>query len=421
MGHLGQAYGIRLGISRFWPCKKISRAFSINQYFFNLFHLYTRRLFRYRFWTHYGIIFNKAFCFVEENKVNIVIFLYDLALNRAAKRVYLKQRKQKKNFVRVNLFRRYKLKHYRKLSKIRRKFRWMSVLGFRHKLRFSFLTKYAKIVRNDINIFDKNLRYSLPLPRTGSTSLTKLRPWLRRFYNLKFFKPTFFRHKLLKSFMKKLFKKLIKHRNYPDGHRNRVNQFLEGKITSSSLDETPTFDVKPVKLRNFFRLKLLRKPFTRLKHHQIRKLRGFRYIQRILFQTFRAPMYKHLWRVVTKAVFSNRLFKRNMSSQVQVQVFNTPAYKLSAFALTTFALRRLAYEDKINAIFKPLLRKLRKMVKGIRILCCGRFTRRQRASRMLFSFGKINQSKLSVPVDFQFSSIALKYGVGSIKIWIVKK
>lgn len=425
MGHVGQAYGIRLGISRFWSYKKISRAFFINEYLFNLFYIYTKRLFKHRHWINFGIIFNKAFCFVEERKVVITVLLYDLAIERASKRIYLRQRRQKKNFRNVNMFYRYKLKHSRVLNRIRKNLsvkQSTAYWDYNRKSRVSYLTNYSRFSRKYNKWTANNLIYAIPsLNLSKLKTLYKNRPKLFTFDILKQLQKCGFDRRLLKKFLARLYKRIISSKNYPSGHRQRVNAFLNNNLDVNDLFEMPTFDIRPNIYRNFFRRKPGHKLFPRLKHYQIRKLRGYRYIQRILFKKFRAPAYKHLWSYFLRLVVSNRLLKRDVDSHFEVRVVNVPAYKITAFALAAFALRRLRYEDKVNAIFRPILRKLRKMVQGVRILCCGRFTRRQRASRALFSHGKISQSKLSVPVDFQFSSIPLKYGVGSIKIWLVKK
>lgn len=58
--------------------------------------------------------------------------------------------------------------------------------------------------------------------------------------------------------------------------------------------------------------------------------------------------------------------------------------------------------------------------KGLRIQCAGRFTRNQRASFRVFWFGKVSLNNFSQSIDYSFFSIPLKYGVGSIKIWIAR-
>jgi hypothetical protein len=91
---------------------------------------------------------------------------------------------------------------------------------------------------------------------------------------------------------------------------------------------------------------------------------------------------------------------------------------LSAAAIANFALRKLIANNRLSSIFLPIMNGIAPFYFGLRIVARGRFTRNQRASLTVFHFGKIPLNTFSVPIDYCFASIPLKFGVGSLKIWI---
>lgn len=84
-------------------------------------------------------------------------------------------------------------------------------------------------------------------------------------------------------------------------------------------------------------------------------------------------------------------------------------------------MRKLKANNRLPSIFKPIIRGFKRFFKGMRVYCAGRFTRNQRASFSVFWFGKVSLNNFAQPIDYSFLSIPLKYGVGSIKIWIARK
>jgi len=52
--------------------------------------------------------------------------------------------------------------------------------------------------------------------------------------------------------------------------------------------------------------------------------------------------------------------------------------------------------------------------------CFGRFTRQQRAHKQLFAFGAAPLNTYNIPVDFAKKAARLKYGVGGLRVWLVK-
>ena len=71
----------------------------------------------------------------------------------------------------------------------------------------------------------------------------------------------------------------------------------------------------------------------------------------------------------------------------------------------------------INFLFRTLMGK-KKIVKGYKITCSGRFSRKQRATYSWKSFGSLALSTVKSKLDYSYRTIALKYSSCTIKVWV---
>lgn len=71
----------------------------------------------------------------------------------------------------------------------------------------------------------------------------------------------------------------------------------------------------------------------------------------------------------------------------------------------------------INFLFKSLM-KGKKLVKGYKITCSGRFSRKQRATYSWKAFGSLAFSTVKSKLDYSYKTIALKYSSCTIKVWV---
>lgn len=71
----------------------------------------------------------------------------------------------------------------------------------------------------------------------------------------------------------------------------------------------------------------------------------------------------------------------------------------------------------INFLFKSLMRK-QKIVKGYKITCSGRFSRKQRTTYSWKAFGSLAFSTVKSKLDYSYRTIALKYSSCTIKVWV---
>jgi hypothetical protein len=67
-----------------------------------------------------------------------------------------------------------------------------------------------------------------------------------------------------------------------------------------------------------------------------------------------------------------------------------------------------------------LFRKLQnyQIINGYKVVLCGRFTRKQRATYSWKNIGSTAPSTMKSKLDFKFSTIALKYSSCTIKVWL---
>lgn len=96
-------------------------------------------------------------------------------------------------------------------------------------------------------------------------------------------------------------------------------------------------------------------------------------------------------------------------------------HNVSARAIGEFALRKLKAKNRLNPIFKPMERGFMPYLRGLKMQCAGRFTRRQRAGFTSYGFGKITLHTFSQPIDYHLIKIPLKFGVGATKIYVAHK
>ncbi len=71
----------------------------------------------------------------------------------------------------------------------------------------------------------------------------------------------------------------------------------------------------------------------------------------------------------------------------------------------------------INFLFKSLMRGKR-LVKGYKITCSGRFSRKQRTTYSWKAFGSLAFSTVKSKLDYSYKTIALKYSACTIKVWV---
>ena len=96
--------------------------------------------------------------------------------------------------------------------------------------------------------------------------------------------------------------------------------------------------------------------------------------------------------------------------------------KFNAKGLGKFIAINLREENQLNWIIKPILKDLNlrielKKILGYKIICSGRFTRKQRKVKLWYKNGKVQKNYFQNFVQYSLNTIRLKYGVCGVKIW----
>jgi len=155
-------------------------------------------------------------------------------------------------------------------------------------------------------------------------------------------------------------------------------------------------------------------PHTRMTAYGFYRRRFKNIVYRFLFNRIRNRWY---------SIMANRI-----NQKVSLSLRFPNCFKLS-FALFSnriitaktiglYAIRKLKFKNSLNSIFKPIMRYISYLFTGFRVICRGRFTRNQRATLSIFNHGSTKLSTFSSDIDYCHITIPLKYGVGSLKIWI---
>lgn len=91
--------------------------------------------------------------------------------------------------------------------------------------------------------------------------------------------------------------------------------------------------------------------------------------------------------------------------------------------IATYISLKLQQRYSLNWVLRPILKDLSNKIKskvflGYKIVCAGRFTRKQIATYMWMKQGSLELNKFSSLVKYSQASIKLKYGLCGIKVWL---
>lgn len=96
--------------------------------------------------------------------------------------------------------------------------------------------------------------------------------------------------------------------------------------------------------------------------------------------------------------------------------------ELNATIVSKYIATRLRQRFQLREILMPLLRHLtyNKYVRGFRITCAGRFTKKEIALYDLHTFSSVPFSGVTAQFDYSLSEVVLKYSICGIKVWLHK-
>ncbi len=156
----------------------------------------------------------------------------------------------------------------------------------------------------------------------------------------------------------------------------------------------------------------------------------FKYIK--IFEHYEFNVNKHKFSMLSRfinptfsKIFVNSYRKKknyyNNNFNYNIKTINY--LNVNSQFLTHFYLKKLKKKYLLHHMNYPLLKEFKrlKFIKGLKIRTRGRFTKTQRASYKNIKFGKVPLNTFNFPINYDFKSIPLKYGVSSIKIWLANR
>jgi ribosomal protein S3 len=180
--------------------------------------------------------------------------------------------------------------------------------------------------------------------------------------------------------------------------------------------------------RKFYRKyrKIVRrhKRFRRLKFISFLKKRlVLRYGKKLFFLFIKNKILRFYW-LNFKSLVLTHLKKFSLGSFNNIFILGLSKMNVNANIISEFFFIRLTQYytiwevlKNINFLFRSLMRK-RHLVKGYKITCSGRFSRKQRTTYTWKSFGSLAFSTVKSKLDYSYRTIALKYSSCTIKVWI---
>jgi len=94
---------------------------------------------------------------------------------------------------------------------------------------------------------------------------------------------------------------------------------------------------------------------------------------------------------------------------------------LSATLIAVFVKKKLERDHLLAEVLRSLntLLSQAEMIKGFMFLLKGRFSRRERATKIWLKKGKLDQVNVWTKLDYCKKLITLKYGSVSVRIWLL--
>jgi len=244
-----------------------------------------------------------------------------------------------------------------------------------------------------------------------------------------------FKENILKNFYLKLKKNIYNYLYYrwTDTIYGRINNLLENsnKLFNKFLNNLLFLNFKSIRiLLNFliYRIKKLIKLikikkfkvlyFFKIFFTNINLLCNLKNLKQFNLKQFNLEIIKISNQFLLERLFKNLFFNLNCNINFIILENNI----LNAHVIFQFINKQLSLYKSINFIMKVVYTELikYKFYKGFKILLRGRFTRKERAFKRIWTFGKLPLSTVVSPVDYYSNFYISKFGIGSIRIWLFK-
>jgi hypothetical protein len=118
----------------------------------------------------------------------------------------------------------------------------------------------------------------------------------------------------------------------------------------------------------------------------------------------------------------NSFFFNTISKKSLIYFKNVSKKEITAALITKYICVRLKQKFTLKEIIRPILKDLinNSSIKGFRLSCCGRFTKKEIATYRWERRGHTSLNTVDACIDYSFNYVILKYSVCGIKIWLHK-
>jgi hypothetical protein len=101
-----------------------------------------------------------------------------------------------------------------------------------------------------------------------------------------------------------------------------------------------------------------------------------------------------------------------------VRIYRLKYTNINVNAFVFYSAVKLYYKYMLNDVIRPLIRGASRYYTGFFVLCKGRFTRAQIASKRVYQRNFINYNRMQYPIYYAIKSVALRYGSSTVHIWL---
>lgn len=147
------------------------------------------------------------------------------------------------------------------------------------------------------------------------------------------------------------------------------------------------------------------------------KIKGlYKYIIKILISNL-------YWYLLNKSL-SFYLKKLNITNHFYYfNIYSLNFLNITTEIISSYIALKLQSRNSLDWILQPILKDLSKKIKqgvflGYKIVCSGRFTRKQIATYIWMKKGAVPLNSLSNIIKYSESKVRLKYGLCGIKVWL---
>lgn len=138
---------------------------------------------------------------------------------------------------------------------------------------------------------------------------------------------------------------------------------------------------------------------------------------------FKALIFNLYWRVINQSLipYFNSIDRKQ--TIFYLNIYALDFLNITVDSIASYISLKLQKRYSLNWILRPILKDLSMKVKqknflGYKIVCSGRFTRKQIATYMWMRNGSLKLNNISNLIKYSETRVRLKYGLCGIKIWI---